>query len=114
MVAVHENKEHTVSKEARSTATGIPGYLKNHAEKRSGVSLDDVRVHYGSSKPAQVNALAYTRGSHIYIAPGQERHLKHELGHVIQQKTMKVRPTRKINGMWINDDEKLERQADGW
>jgi len=114
MVAVHENKEHIVLKEARSKATGIPDYLKNHAEKRSGVSLDDVRVHYGSSKPAQVNALAYTRGSHIYIAPGQERHLKHELGHVIQQKTMNVRPTRKINGMWINDDEKLERQADDW
>jgi hypothetical protein len=47
--------------------------------------LDGVRVEYNSDKPAQLGAKAYTQGSRVYIAPGQEKHLGHELGHVIQQ-----------------------------
>lgn len=35
----------------------------------------DVRVHYNSSKPAEVKALAYIlQGTSIYVAPGQDRH----------------------------------------
>lgn len=66
--------------------TGIPNTMKKHFEKNSGYCLNDVRVHYHSDKPTQLQALAYTQGNRIYIAPGQEKHLAHELGHVIQQK----------------------------
>ncbi len=97
-----------------SHPTGISHTLKESFEKNSGYSLDDVRVHYHSQKPAQLQALAYTQGNHIYIAPGQEKHLPHELGHVIQQKQGIVRPTTTLNGMAVNEEEALERDADKW
>lgn len=92
--------------------TGIPKQMKLEFEERSGASLDDVRVQYNSEKPAQLQALAYTQGSRIYIAPGQERHLRHELVHVIQQKQGRVQATTRVNGMAVNDEERLEREAD--
>ena len=65
--------------------TGIPDSLKQNIENRSGFSMDDVKVQYHSHKPAQLQALAYTQGTNIYIASGQEKHLMHELVHVVQQ-----------------------------
>lgn len=92
--------------------TGISDVLLQRAEKQAGMSLADVRVHYNSGKPAEVGALAYTQGTHIYIGPGQERHLPHELGHVVQQKEGKVQATTIVNGYQVNDDPVLEREAD--
>lgn len=92
--------------------TGIPAQMKLNFEQRSGMSFDDVRVHYNSEKPAQFHALAYTQGTQIYIGPGQERSLPHELGHVIQQKAGRVRPTRWVRGQPVNDQPELEREAD--
>ena len=76
------------------------------------MSFADVRVHYNSSKPGEVGALAYTQGSQIYVGPGQEQHLPHELGHVVQQKEGRVRATTIVNGYQVNDDPVLEREAD--
>lgn len=92
--------------------TGIPTQMKLDFERRSGLSFDDVRVHYNSDKPARLGALAYTQGTQIHVGPGQERSLPHELGHVIQQKTGRVRPTRWIGGLPVNDQPELEREAD--
>ena len=72
--------------EKTENRTGLPDRLKFGVESLSGISIDDVRVHYNSSKPAQLNALAYAQGTDIHVAPGQERHLPHEAWHVIQQK----------------------------
>lgn len=91
--------------------TGIPTQMKLNFERRSGLSFDDVRVHYNSDKPAQLGALAYTQGNQVHVGPGQEHHLPHELGHVIQQKAGRVRPTRWIGGLPINDQPELEREA---
>ena len=45
--------------------------------------------------------------------PGQEKHLPHELGHVVQQKQGKVKPTTQLKGkVNINDDAGLEKEAD--
>ena len=60
--------------------TGIPTQMKMDFEQRSGLSFDDVRVHYNSDKPRKIGALAYTQGTQVHIGPGQERHLRHELG----------------------------------
>ncbi len=49
-------------------------------------SMDAVNVHYNSSQPAQLNALAYAQGTNIHVAPGQEQFLPHEAWHVIQQR----------------------------
>lgn len=92
--------------------TGLPDELKAGVENLSGYSLDDVRVHYNSSKPAQLQALAYTQGTEIHVGPGQEKHLAHEAWHVVQQMQGRVKPTMQMKGVQINDDEGLEREAD--
>lgn len=92
--------------------TGIPDTIKKRFENLSDFSFNDVRVHYNSDRPAQLQALAYTQGNQIYIASGQERYLEHELGHVIQQKQGRVKPTINVNGFAINDDPELEYMAD--
>src|SRR5437762_370666 len=96
----------------KENRTGLPDRLKAGAERLSGVSLDDVNVHYNSSQPAQLQALAYTQGTDIHVGPGQERHLAHEAWHVVQQKQGRVLPTLQASGVAINDDEGLEREAD--
>jgi len=94
-------------------ATGLPAHLKAGVESLSGMSLDAVNVHYNSSKPEQLNALAYAQGTDIHVAPGQEQHLPHEAWHVVQQAEGRVKPTRQLkDGVAVNDDTGLEREAD--
>lgn len=93
--------------------TGLPDNLKSGVENLSGYSLNDVKVHYNSSQPAQLHALAYAQGSDIHVAPGQEKHLPHEAWHVVQQKQGRVQPTIQMKqGVPVNDDAGLEHEAD--
>lgn len=92
--------------------TGLPDNLKTGIENLSGYSMNDVRVHYNSPKPAQLQALAYTQGTDIHVAPGQEKHLPHEAWHVVQQMQGRVQPTVQLQGVNVNDDAGLEREAD--
>jgi len=93
--------------------TGLPDNLKSGMENLSGMSLDDVKVHRNSDKPAQLQAHAYAQGTNIHLGPGQEKHLPHELGHVVQQKQGRVKPTMQMKGkVNINDDAGLEKEAD--
>jgi len=92
--------------------TGLPDHLKVGIETLSGLSMDDVHVHYNSAKPAALQALAYTQGTEIYIGPGQETHLPHEAWHVVQQAQGRVKPTIQAKGVGINDDARLEQEAD--
>lgn len=95
-------------------ASGLPEQLKMSIEEKSGLTMEDVKVHYNSQKPAQLQALAYTQGSEIFIGPGQEQHLGHEAWHVVQQKKGQVAPTRVVNGQMVNDDIKLEEEAEAF
>lgn len=97
---------------SRRSANGLPERLQSGIESLSGIAMDDVTVHYNSPKPSQVAAHAYTQGTQIHIARGQEQHLPHEAWHVVQQKQRRVRPTMKVNGKGVNDDTALEREAD--
>jgi hypothetical protein len=92
--------------------TGMPDNLKAGVEQLSGLDMSDVRVHYNSSKPASVQAHAYTQGTDIHVAPGQEQHLGHEAWHVAQQKQGRVQPTIEIAGIPVNDNPGLESEAD--
>ncbi|MFZ6720527.1 DUF4157 domain-containing protein [Undibacterium sp. Ji49W] len=93
--------------------TGLPDNLKSGIEGLSGHSLDDVKVHYNSPQPAQLQAHAYAQGTDIHLAPGQEQHLPHEAWHVVQQKQGRVRPTFQMKaGVQVNDDVGLESEAD--
>ena len=95
----------------RKNDTGLPDTLRAGIESISGLSMDDVKVHYNSSRPAVVQAFAYTQGRDIHIGPGQERHLPHEAWHVVQQKQGRVKPTSQAKGVAMNDDQMLEQEA---
>lgn len=108
-----QQKEILAPAQLKENKTGMPDHLKTGIENLSGYSMDDVKVHYNSAQPAQLNAHAYAEGSNIHIAPGQERHLPHEAWHVAQQKQGRVRPTMQLrNIVNINDDVSLEKEAD--
>ena len=96
----------------RKNETGMPDNLKAGIEDLSGFAMDDVRVHYNSDKPATMQALAYTQGTDIHVAPGQERHLPHEAWHVAQQMAGRVEPTTEVGGLPVNDNPALEHEAD--
>lgn len=81
-------------------------------EHRSGIDLSDTAVHFDSSKPAQIGAHAYAQGNSVYIGPGQERFLGHELTHVVQQKQGIVQSDSTIGGLPVNTSEALEHAAD--
>ena len=93
--------------------TGLPDNLKTGMENLSGMSLEDVKVHRNSDKPAQLQAHAYAQGADIHLGPGQEKHLPHEAWHVVQQKQGRVKPTIQMKGgVNVNDDAGLEKEAD--
>lgn len=92
--------------------TGLPDTLKSGIENLSGYAMDDVKVHYNSNKPAQLNAHAYAQGTDIHVASGQEKHVPHEAWHVVQQKQGRVQPTTSVNGAQVNDNVGLETEAD--
>ncbi|HAS42585.1 MAG TPA: hypothetical protein DCS93_19045 [Microscillaceae bacterium] len=114
-------------KSGHPTAQGkLPEPLKSNMEQLGGVSLDDVKVHYNSDKPDQLTqenanpqqpvqrkAAAYAQGTDIYLAPGQEQHLAHEAWHTVQQKQGRVQANAQAkNGIGINNDPALEKEAD--
>jgi len=107
-----QHKSAPVQQQEAPNNTGLPDELKAGIENLSGYSMDDVQVHYNSDKPTQLNALAYAQGTDIHVGPGQEKHLPHEAWHVVQQKQGRVQPTMQMQGENINNDEKLEKEAD--
>ena len=97
--------------------TGIPDGMKTHIEYMSQVSLDDVRVHYNSDKPAQKGEVlgkvinAYAEYPNIYIAPGQEHCLGEEIWHLVQQIKGEVKATDSVGGQKFNNESGLEDTA---
>jgi hypothetical protein len=96
----------------KQNKTGLPDNLKAGVEALSGYTMDDVKVHYNSDKPAQLQALAYAQGTDIHVAPEQEKHLPHEAWHVVQQKQGRVQPTIQLKeSVPVNDNKVLENEA---
>lgn len=109
--AIQENQQSVVQKKEDTSA--LPNNLKTGIEALSGVSMEDVKVHPNSAKPAQLQAHAYAQGSDIHLGPNQEKHLPHEAWHVVQQKQGRVKPTVQTkSNEQINDDPVLEQEAD--
>ena len=98
---------------SRSDRGNLPRRLKSGIEGLSGVSMDGVRVHYNSPRPAELDALATAQGREIHLAPGQDHYLPHEAWHIVQQAQGRVKPTIQAKGgPPINEDKSLEREAD--
>ncbi|WP_261300818.1 eCIS core domain-containing protein [Paenibacillus andongensis] len=112
MVRAGQLANPTQTVQRKTNQTGLPDDLKSGVEKLSGISLDDVKVHFNSPKPAQLQAHAYAEGTDIHVAPGQDQHLPHETWHVVQQKQGKVKPRMQMGDVAINDDAGLEQEAD--
>ncbi len=75
--------------------------------------MDDVKVHYNASAPAQLNAHEYAQGVEIHLAQGEEKHLPHEAWHVVKQTQGRVQPTMQMEGsLDINDNTELEKEGD--
>ena len=96
----------------RRNATGMPDAVKADLEARTGSSLDDVRVTYGSSEPALYGALAFARGPQVHLGPGEEGRLPHEIAHVIQQRVGRAAPDGMEGGAPVTDSPALEREAE--
>lgn len=112
-VTVGALQRKSVERSEPPNRTGMPDQLKAGIESLSGLSMDEVKVHYNSSRPAELNAHAFAHGNDIHLGPGQDRHLPHEAWHVVQQAQGRVRPTIQLKE-WggVNSDVSLEAEAD--
>ncbi len=79
------------SKKKKNKA-GLPSNLIEGEEELSGHSMDDVRVHYDSSKPDQLDTGSFNQDPEVHIEPPNKRKLPHEAWHVVQQKRIKQKP----------------------
>lgn len=106
------NRTNIQAGEDAPSGDGLPENLKIGLENISGISLSDVKVHKNSEEPEKVGAQAYTQGTDIHIAPGQEKCLPHEGWHAVQQKQGRVEAEIQLKtGAAVNEDSKLEREA---
>ena len=118
--AKKENNE-VVSQATKSgTKAKLPDEVQTKMEGAFGTSFADVNIHKNDNSATDMGALAYTQGKDVHFAPGQynpgtqkgQELIGHELTHVEQQKAGRVQPTAQGKGMDVNDDPKLENEAD--
>lgn len=84
---------------------GLPDNLKTGIENLSSYSMDDVKVHYNSNKPAQLHAHAYAQGTDIHVAPGQENIYLMRYGMWCNRSRERLKPTLKVGDkLNINDN----------
>ena len=96
----------------------LPTDVRAKMENALGGDFSDVRVHIGH-EASSLGAIAYTWGTNIHFAPGQynphtiqgQKLLGHELWHVLQQKSGRVRNPFG-GGVAVVQDHALEAEAD--
>lgn len=96
----------------------LPSDVRTKMETAFGADFSDVRVHIGHEATA-LGAIAYTWGTNIHFAPGQynphslqgQKLLGHELWHVVQQRSGRVRNPFG-GGVAVVQDHALEAEAD--
>jgi hypothetical protein len=88
----------------------LPPAVRQKMERLFGASFADVRIHHGPHA-SSIGALAFTRGSDIHFAPGQynpataqgQKLLAHELAHVVQQRSGRVRTSFGADSAIVHD-----------
>ena len=96
----------------------LPRDVQAKMETAFGADFSDVRVHIGH-EATSLGAIAYTWGTNIHFAPGQynphtiqgQKLLGHELWHVVQQRTGRVKNPFG-GGVAVVQDHALEAEAD--
>jgi hypothetical protein len=115
------NAEHSLETPSPSgSGQPMPGDVQVTMEHALGADFSAVRIHEDLSAQ-QVGSVAYAQGTDIVFAPGKyqpfsesgQELLGHELTHVLQQSQGRVGAVRAAgNGVAINEDPALEREAD--
>jgi hypothetical protein len=103
---------------AASGGQPLPHPVRHKMESFFKTSFADVRVHVGP-QASSIGALAFTHGSNLYFAPGQynpgttrgQQLLGHELTHVVQQRSGRVRNPFG-SGVAVVHDHGMEAEAD--
>lgn len=96
----------------------LPAVVQQKMEAFFKASFADVRVHVGP-QAAAIGAIAFTHGSNLFFAPGQydpasprgQQLLGHELAHVVQQRSGRVRNPFG-SGLAVVQDQALEAEAE--
>lgn len=96
----------------------LPEAERRHMEAVFGTRLADVRIHEGPQASA-IGAVAFTLGNEIHFAPGHfvpgtgagRQLLGHEIAHVLQQKSGRVRNPLG-GGLVVLQDSALEAEAE--
>jgi len=107
-----------LSRFPEGSGTPLPGEVRQKMEAVFRASFADVRIHVGPHVSA-IGANAFTHGTHIHFAPGNYdpatprglQMLGHELTHVVQQRSGRVR-NPSPNGISVVQDSMLEAEAD--
>ena len=102
----------------KSGGLPLPTDVRAKMETAFGADFSDVRVHIGR-EATSLGAIAYTWGTNIHFAPGQynphtiqgQKLLGHELWHVVQQRSGRVRNPFG-GGVAVVQDHALEAEAD--
>ena len=119
-VPIQKKEKGQISSSPGSSSKDVPPEVMSKMENTMGADFSSVKINKNSSSAQDVGALAYTKGNQIDFAPGQfnpnttsgQELLGHELSHVVQQREGRVKPTEAINGMAVNSDPQLEKEAD--
>lgn len=118
--AMPEEEELQMKRERPIQKKGqMPEEVQSKMETAFGADFSNVKIHEGN-EASSVGALAYAQGNNIHFAPGQynpdtapgQALLGHELTHVVQQRQGRVKANTQINGLGVNDEIHLEREAD--
>lgn len=102
----------------KSGGLPLPSDVRTKMETAFGADFSHVRVHIGREASA-LGAIAYTWGNNIHFAPGQynphtlqgQKLLGHELWHVVQQQSGRVKNPFG-GGVAVVQDHALEAEAD--
>lgn len=102
----------------KSGGLPLPDEVRTKMETAFSADFSDVRVHIGH-EASSLGAIAYTWGTNIHFAPGQynphtlqgQKLLGHELWHVLQQKSGRVKNPFG-GGVAVVQDHALEAEAD--
>jgi len=105
---------------ASKGSSKLPKDVRGKMENAFQADFSNVNIHTNSEKAKEVGAYAFTQGEDIHFAPGQyqpfsldgQKLIGHELTHVEHQRNGKVEPTVQTKGMPVNNDQKLEKEAD--
>lgn len=116
--ALLSKSKNIVDSDLSSDGNEIADEVRIPMEAAFGTDFSQVRIHEGAQAES-AGALAYTQGNDIYFSPGEYEQnsqkgkelLGHELAHVIQQKKG-ILATGNINGLSVNEDDSLEKEAD--